>query len=58
MSQNLDKNKLKEKIQKTPSKDILYLTVNPVDPKSHQSVLKQIERLIRNEKCDVVIIRK
>ena len=29
-----DKNKLKELIQKTPSKNLLYLHINPLEPKS------------------------
>jgi len=50
----IDKNKLKEKIQKTPSKDLLYLTFNPIEPKSLQTVLKEIERFI-SKKGRVVI---
>ena len=42
----IDKNKIKEKIQKTPSKDILYLTVNPVDPRACQNLMKEIEKFI------------
>ena len=53
----IDKNKLKEKIQKTPSKDILYLTVNPVESKSLQNVLKEIEKFVRKEGVDVVVMR-
>ena len=53
----IDKNKLKEKIQKTPSKDILYLTVNPVESKSLQTVLKQIEKFVGKNEVDVVVMR-
>lgn len=53
----IDKNKLKEKIQKTPSKDLLYLTVNPVDPKSLQTVLKQMERFVGKDYVEILIIR-
>jgi len=54
----IDKNKLKEKIQKTPSKDILYLTVNPVESKSLQTVLKQLEKFVGKSYVDVVVIKE
>ena len=53
----IDKNKLKEKIQKTPSKDILYLTVNPVESKSLQSALKEIEKFVGKSHVDVVVVK-
>ena len=52
----IDKNKLKEKIQKTPSKDLLYLTVNPVDPRSLQSVLKQMEKFIGKGESVILVM--
>jgi hypothetical protein len=54
----IDKNKLKEKIQKTSSKDILYLTVNPVESKSLQNVLKEIEKFIGRDEVEFIVIRK
>lgn len=53
----IDKNKLKEKIQKTPSKDLLYLTVNPIDPKSLQTVLKQMEKFVGKGDVEILIIK-
>ena len=53
----IDKNKLKEKIQKTPSKDILYLTVNPVESKSLQTVLKEIEKFVGRDKVEIFLIK-
>ena len=53
----IDKNKLKEKIQKTPSKDILYLTVNPVESKSLQNVLKEIEKFVGREEVEILLIK-
>lgn len=53
----IDKNKLKEKIQKTPSKDILYLTVNPVESKSLQSVLKEIEKFVGRNEVEILLIK-
>ncbi len=54
----IDKNKLKEKIQNTPSKDILYLTVNPVQSKSLQTVLKEIEKFVGRYEVEFIMIRK
>ena len=54
----IDKNKLKEKIQKTPSKDILYLTVNPVESKSLQSVLKAIEKFVGRDEVELIVFKK
>ena len=53
----IDKNKLKEKIQKTPSKDILYLTVNPVESKSLQSVLKEIEKFVGRDEVEILVTK-
>ena len=52
----IDKNKLKEKIQKIPNKDILYLTVNPVESKSLQMIFKEIENKIKNKKSSIVVL--
>ena len=54
----IDKNKIKEKIQKTPSKDLMYLTVNPVESKSLQSVLKEIEKFVGRDEIEFILIRK
>lgn len=54
----IDKNKLKAKIQKTPSKDLLYLTVNPADPKSLQTVLKQMEKYVGKGGVEIILIKK
>ena len=53
----IDKNKLKEKIQKTPSKDLLYLTVNPVDSKSLETVLKQIEKFVGKGESVILLLK-
>jgi hypothetical protein len=54
----IDKNKLKEKIQRTPSKDLLYLTVNPFEPKSLQAELKKIEKYVGKDEVEIVLIKK
>ena len=52
----LDKNKLKELIQKTPTKDILYLHINPVEPKSLQSALKELQKYIGKSCVQVIVV--
>ena len=54
----IDKNKLKEKIQKTPSKDLLYLTVNPIDQNSLQKTLKFIEKTLIKGGEVILIVNK
>ena len=51
----IDKNKLKELIQKTHNKDLLYLTVNPIDHKSLKSALTEIKSFIGKNCCQIVI---
>ena len=54
----LDKNKLKELIQKTPTKDLLYLRINLVEPKSLQSALKELQKFIGKGCADIVVVKK
>ncbi len=53
----VDKNKLKELIQKTPTKDILYLHINPVEPKSLQNALKELQKFVGKGGTEVVVIK-
>jgi hypothetical protein len=54
----VDKNKLKELIQKTPTKDILYLHINPVEPKSLQSALKELQKFVGGGSAEVMAYKK
>jgi hypothetical protein len=56
MTQQIDKNKLRELIQKTPNKDLLYLQINPIAPKSLESALKELQKFVGKGGADVVII--
>ena len=53
----LDKNKLKELIQKSPTKDILYLHINQVEPKSLQSALKELQKFVGSGGVEMVAVR-
>ena len=54
----VDKNKLKEMIQKSATKDLLYLHINPVEPKSLQSALKELQKFVGAGAADLVILKK
>lgn len=53
----VDKNKLKELIQKSSDKDILYLHINPVESKSLQSALKELQKFVGKCDAEVVVVR-
>jgi len=57
MSQNLDRNKIASKIQKTRPQDLLYLTINPADKDSKKSVIAEIEKFIGKVDGEVVVVR-
>ena len=53
-----DKNKLKEMIQKSATKDLLYLHVNPVESKSLENALKELQKFVGKGGAEVVVVRK
>jgi hypothetical protein len=57
MSQNLDKNKIRDFIQKARPQDLLYLAVNPTDKDSKKNALAEIEKFIGRGSCEVIVIR-
>jgi hypothetical protein len=58
MSQNLDKNKIRDSIQKARPQDLLYLTINPADKDSKKNVLAEIERYVGKNQVEVMVIKK
>ncbi len=55
---NIDKTKLKEMIQKSATKDLLYLHINPVEPKSLENALKELQKFVGKGGAEVVLIKK
>jgi hypothetical protein len=53
----VDKNKLNELIQKTPKNNILYLHINPVEPKSLQSALKELQKFVGKGGAELLLIK-
>ena len=58
MTQNLDKNKIRDSIQKARPQDLLYLTINPADKDSKKNVLAEIERYVGKNQVEVMVIKK
>ena len=58
MTQNLDKNKLKELIQRASKKDILYLHINPVETKSLENALRELQKFIGKNFIEIIMIKK
>ena len=56
MTQQIDKTKLRELIQKTPTKDLLCLYINPIEPRSLQNALKDLERFVGKGGAELVVI--
>jgi hypothetical protein len=54
----LDKNKLKELIKKTPTKDLFYLHINPVEPKSLQYALKELQKYVDKDSAQIIVLKK
>ena len=55
MSQNLDKKKIRDLIQKARRQDLLYLTISAEDKNSKRKGLNEILKFIQNKKYDVII---
>ena len=57
MSQKLDKNKIRDSIQKARPQDLLYLTINPADKDSKKNVISEIEKFVGKGGGEVVVFR-
>ena len=58
MSQNLDKNKICNSIQKSLLQDLFYVNINDADKNAKKIALKDIEKIIRNGRFEIVLNRK
>ena len=57
MSQRLDKNKIRDSIQKARPQDLLYLTINPADKNSKKNVIAEIQKFVGKGGGEVVVVR-
>jgi len=58
MTQNLDKNKIRESIQKARPQDLIYLTINAADKDSKKNVFAEIEKFIFKGGGEVIVLRR
>ena len=57
MTQNLDKNKIRNSILKARPQDLLYLTINPADKDSKKNVIAEIEKFVGKGGVAVVVVK-
>ena len=57
MPQNLDKNKIRDSIQKARTQDLLYLTINSADKDSKKNVIAEIEKYTGNGIFEVMLLK-
>ena len=57
MSQKLDKNKIRDSIQKARPQDLLYLAVNPTDKDSKKNVISEIDKFVGKGGGEVLVVR-
>ena len=58
MSQQLDKNLIRDSISKAKSGEILHLTCTAADPASVKAVIADIQKFISKGVCTVTVVRK
>jgi hypothetical protein len=57
MSQNLDKNKIRDSVQRARPQDLLYVTVNPTDKDSKKNALAEIDKFIGKGNYEIWTLR-
>ena len=57
MQQNLDKNKIRDAIQKARPQDLLYLTINTAYKDSKKNVIAEIEKFVGKGCGEVVVVK-
>ena len=57
MPQNLDKNKIRDSIQKARPQDLLYLTINPADKDSKKNVIAEIEKFVGKVNAEILVVK-
>jgi primase-polymerase (primpol)-like protein len=54
----IDKNKLKEKIQKTPTKDIQYMTFSPVEILENKKKIFELQKQVSQYEVRLILMRE
>jgi len=58
MSQNLDKNKVRNSIQRERPQELPYVVANPADKDSNKNAIAEIDKFIGKSSCEFMLIRK
>ncbi len=58
MTQQLDKNLIRDSISKARSGEILHLTSNAADPVTVKAAIADIQKFISKGVCTVTVVRK
>ena len=58
MKQNIDKNRLKDIIQKSKPSDLMYVVVSAADTKSLDVALQRIDLFVGKNTADVIVVRR
>ena len=56
--QNIDKNRLKDIIQKSKPNDLMYVVVSAADTKSLDVALQRIDLFVGKNTADVIVVRR
>jgi hypothetical protein len=56
--QNIDKNRLKDIIQKSKPNDLMYVVVSAADTKSLDAALQRIDLFVGKNTADVIVVRR
>ena len=56
--QNIDKNLLKDIIQKSKPNDLMYVVVSAADTKSLDAALQRIDLFVGKNTADVIVVRR
>ena len=57
MTQNLDRNKIRDSVQKARPQDLLYVAVNAADKDSKKNMILEIEKFVGKESSEVIVMK-
>jgi hypothetical protein len=58
MMQNIDKNRLKDVIQKAKVNDLMYVVVSAADTKSLDAALQKIDLFVGRNTADIIVVKR
>jgi len=53
----IDKNKLKEKIQRTPSKDIQYMSFSPLEVQENKRKISELQKQVHQYEIKAILLK-